>query len=388
MFPVRRSLTVLSLSVFLSGASACTGPITSAPTGGGVNTSISAGGTTQAKLVESPPRMIPTPIVVSASSGRRPTPTSVPAGGQLARSASSLRVPTDGKTVVMVDSTDGEGLWVRRAPAGDPVKTWPDFSPMLVTGENQEIDGRVWRPVLTLDGQTGWAAAEFLVPADEQTIAAVLPSLMMPKTPVPLPPDVQARVAAPDVTPTQAPAAAAPGQPTLTATPRRPVAFVGQRVPTPTTGTTANTQTASAATATAQPTATSQPTATPIRAASGATTLEAGDVTLAVVSTDRGMPMKIGSRPRAGTELTAVQVKISNGGDTALAVYRGAFRLSLSDRSRVEALAGGMSPLPYSASVAPGEQLEGWLTFEVPTGVRVDSLIWSPERDVSYALGI
>jgi hypothetical protein len=100
------------------------------------------------------------------------------------------------------------------------------------------------------------------------------------------------------------------------------------------------------------------------------------------------MPIKIVNRPRDGMELAAVQVRIANGGDAPLAVYRGAFRLALSDRTRVEPLAGGQSPLPYSASVAPGEELEGWLTFEVPTGTRIDSLVWSPERDVSYALGI
>ena len=387
MFRLRRSFAVLSLSLLMAGATACTGPYPSASTAGGVNTSVSSGGTTQSKIVGGIPRTVATPIVVNTSSGRRPAATSVPAGTQL--SAPSLRVPTDGKNVVMVDSTDGEGLWVRRDPAGDPLKTWPDFSPMLVTGMDQTIDGRVWRPVLTLDGQAGWAASEFLVPADEQTVAAVLPSLIMPKTPAPLPAGVQARVAVPDAPATPAPATPAPAQPNFTATPRRPAAFIGQQAaPSATSSTVAQTQALAAATATPQPAATAQPTATPIRAAAGSTTLEAGDATLIVVATDRAMPIKIGSRPRADMELAAVQVKITNGGDVPLPVYRGAFRLSLSDRSRVEPLAGGQSPLPYSASVPPGEVLEGWLTFEVSTGTRVDSLVWSPDRDISYALGI
>jgi hypothetical protein len=32
--------------------------------------------------------------------------------------------------------------------------------------------------------------------------------------------------------------------------------------------------------------------------------------------------------------------------------------------------------------------MEGSLTFEVPSGTRVDELIWAPERDVAYSLGI
>jgi len=32
--------------------------------------------------------------------------------------------------------------------------------------------------------------------------------------------------------------------------------------------------------------------------------------------------------------------------------------------------------------------VEGSLVFEVPTGTRVDGLIWAPERDVAYSLGI
>ena len=107
--------------------------------------------------------MVGTPIVVNATSGRRPPATSVPAGTQL---SASFIARTHGRQACR------DGRFDRRRrplgppqPASDPLRTWPDFSPMLVTGEDQTIDGRVWRPVLTLDGQTGWAASEFLVPA-------------------------------------------------------------------------------------------------------------------------------------------------------------------------------------------------------------------------------
>lgn len=400
MSPIRRLLTLLSLGILVAGATACTGPRASASPSGGTLASSSVGGasTTQGKLLGAPGKGIATPIVVMIAGGPRPTLTPNPSGvfGQGALSApsgqaglsglpglplpgaSSLRLPADLKSLVMVQSTDGEGLWVRREPAGEAIRTWPDATPMFVTGEDQVADERVWRPVRTLDGQTGWAAADYLVPADEQTIAAAQQSL----TP-PLPTNVQARVAVTDPTPTAAPAA--PPAPTATTAPRRPVSFAGQGgAPTATIATVASAQ----ATATPQPTATAQPTATPVRAPAGATSMEVGSSVLSILSTDRGMPIKIGSRPRAGMELAAVQVKISNNGNSPLPVYRGTFRLSLSDRSRLEPLAGGESPMPYSTSVAPGETFEGWLTFEAPTGTRMDSLIWSPERDVSYAVGI
>ena len=109
---------------------------------------------------------------------------------------------------------------------------------------------------------------------------------------------------------------------------------------------------------------------------------------MAVAGSERGLPIQIGNRPRAGMELLSVTVKVTNREATPFALYRGAFRLALSDRTRVEPLAGGESPLPYSASIEPGGELEGSLTFEVPTGTRVDGLIWAPERDVAYSLGI
>jgi hypothetical protein len=51
-------------------------------------------------------------------------------------------------------------------------------------------------------------------------------------------------------------------------------------------------------------------------------------------------------------------------------------------------LAGGASPRPYTAEIAPGDALEGALVFEVPTGTRIDALVWAPERDVAYSLSV
>jgi hypothetical protein len=140
--------------------------------------------------------------------------------------------------------------------------------------------------------------------------------------------------------------------------------------------------------ATPQPTSTQPPTATPIKAPSGATSIEVGDAVMSVAGVDKGAPSKLGNRPRSGMELLSIHVKVANDGDQPFALYRGAFRLALSDRSRLEPLAGGESPLPYSAEIAPGDALEGALVFEVPTGTRIDALVWAPERDVAYSLSV
>jgi hypothetical protein len=87
-------------------------------------------------------------------------------------------------------------------------------------------------------------------------------------------------------------------------------------------------------------------------------------------------------------ELLAVQVKVVNKAEAPYALYRGSFKLTLSDRTRVEPLAGGDTPMPYSAAVEPGGELEATLTFEVPIGTRVDGLIWAPARDVTYSIGL
>lgn len=109
---------------------------------------------------------------------------------------------------------------------------------------------------------------------------------------------------------------------------------------------------------------------------------------MAVAGVERGLPIQIGNRPRAEMELISVKVKVANRDAAPFALYRSAFKLALSDRTRAEPLAGGDVPIPYSAAIEPGAELEGSLTFEVPIGTRVDGLIWAPDRDVAYSMGI
>lgn len=384
----RRPLLTLAFGLLLAGASACGAPAqgtsSQARDSAAVVAGLTGSGNARSPYLTVTPRPAGTPpIVVNASSGRAPTATPIMAKAPL--SAPTLRLPTEGRGVVVVNSTDSDGLWTRRAPAGEPLRTWADGTPMLVVGEDELVDGRLWKQVQTIDGQIAWAAAEYLSPADEQVVAAALPSLLLPRTPAPLAPGVQARVSVTDAAPT---ATAAPVMPVAATATRRTVAYAGQAAPTQVQAAGGAAAGSAPATATPQPTATTIPTATPIRAPSGSNAIEADDAVLTVLGTDRGMPQKIGNRPRDGMELVAVQVKIVNNGDEPLAVYRGAFRLSLSDRSRLEPLAGGTSPLPYSTLVPVGGTLEGWLTFEAPSSGRTDAIIWAPDRGATYAVGL
>ena len=368
-----RILVALSLlAVWLSGCSGAPSPAVKP--------------TVQRRAAVASPQAAASPVVLTGSSA-------VVASPQPELAAPSLRLPSDGLQVVMVDATEGQGIWIRRQPAGEPIRVWPDGIPMLVVGEDRYLDGRTWRNVQTLDGETGWAAAEYLFPTDPTTLARAAGSLHeLPGGPRPgdaaRSPEVQARVvtgesarlATPAPPPASAPPPSAPPPP-ATATPGTTARAASKP-------STAPKPSAANVAAKPAPTATPVPVATPIRAPSGARAIAAGPSTMTLVGSERGVPIQIGNRPRVGMELLAVKIRVTNQGAAPLAHYRSSFRLALSDRTRVEPLAGGDAPIPYSATIEPGGALEGSLTLEVQIGTRVDDLIWAPVRDVTYALGI
>jgi SH3-like domain-containing protein len=52
---------------------------------------------------------------------------------------------------------------MRREPAGEKIKAWPDGTEMIAIGADAEADGRKWTNVRDPDGNEGWVAVEFLV---------------------------------------------------------------------------------------------------------------------------------------------------------------------------------------------------------------------------------
>lgn len=98
--------------------------------------------------------------------------------------------------------------------------------------------------------------------------------------------------------------------------------------------------------------------------------------------------LQIGNRPRPGMKLLAMEVTLENIGAEPTPVYRGGFRLALGDGTRLEPLAGREPSVPYSAALAPGDTLHGWLTFEAPADARPTSVLWSPERESTFAIDL
>jgi SH3-like domain-containing protein len=148
---------MVSHLITLVGLVACTaGPAVqpSASTG-----ATAAGRTTRAPLAVSPPS--PSPQVVATVAAVLP----------------AVREAAAAVPIAVVANTNGQGVWMRREPAGEPVKIWPDGAPMAIIGAARSVDGRDWQNVRAADGQAGWVAADYLRAAD---VGAVLASVGLP----------------------------------------------------------------------------------------------------------------------------------------------------------------------------------------------------------------
>lgn len=161
-----RLLFACAAGLAVMAASACAGP--------------GVAGDLSLKVVATPAaapaaRAVGSPVVVTANAS--------PASVQSAQSAPAsdaspgLRLPSERQSVMVVEGSGGAGLWVRREPGGQPMSVWPEGAPMLLTGADADTAGRLWRQVRTLDGETGWAAAEYLTEVDPKVVAAALASV-------------------------------------------------------------------------------------------------------------------------------------------------------------------------------------------------------------------
>jgi hypothetical protein len=91
--------------------------------------------------------------------------------------------PVAGASTVYVTNTDRQGVAIRQAPGGDPIRVVGEGTALTPTGEEQISEGRLWKEVKDTAGNVGWVAAEFLV---ESSGPLDLPT----STPFPLPPTV------------------------------------------------------------------------------------------------------------------------------------------------------------------------------------------------------
>lgn len=59
--------------------------------------------------------------------------------------------------------TGDQGAYLRAAPAGRVLDWLTPGAPVILDGQSEEAWGRLWTPVLLLDGRSGWAARDHLL---------------------------------------------------------------------------------------------------------------------------------------------------------------------------------------------------------------------------------
>jgi hypothetical protein len=202
MVPITRAryfLAAATLALTLSGCAPS--GATSLPAAANPNAARAAAPAARRAVVTSAVSAPATPAVpaISAVSLQPPPPISP----KLQTQPLAAQAHPSGLSAAVVRGTSGQGLWIRTEPGGEPVMLWPEGASLAVVGDEQPDGERRWAPVLTPDGRHGWAASEYLGPADASSPSAL-------------------RVASDGATPTTVPSVSAP-----------PVAQLAQPTPKP-----------------------------------------------------------------------------------------------------------------------------------------------------------
>ena len=97
-------------------------------------------------------------------------PVAQPAPTEPAAQAEPAQAPANASTDgarLRVTGTDGEGLVMRARPSreAEVLKLVADGSILVGTGETRQNEGRRWLQVRAQDGQRGWVAADYVMPA-------------------------------------------------------------------------------------------------------------------------------------------------------------------------------------------------------------------------------
>jgi hypothetical protein len=112
-------------------------------------------------------RPLPTPRL------RRPANSPVALGPEVSAesegAASAPVEPADAApTLAVVVETDGRGARFRSTPGaqGSVMAVLPEGTTVELSGQDAQVDGRLWLEVRDSDGQLGWVAADFLAAAE------------------------------------------------------------------------------------------------------------------------------------------------------------------------------------------------------------------------------
>lgn len=109
---------------------------------------------TPAPAPTSTPRQVPTPTPTATT----PRPTLSPA---IPSPALTIAAPSQ---LLLVGNTDGDGVYVSRAPAtSDRLRAWPDGTPMVIIGPDFQSGSEIWKKVRDPEGDEGWIPIDYLV---------------------------------------------------------------------------------------------------------------------------------------------------------------------------------------------------------------------------------
>lgn len=92
--------------------------------------------------------------------------------------------------------------------------------------------------------------------------------------------------------------------------------------------------------------------------------------------------------PDPGTRFYTVEVLYNNQSARMRTANPFQFRIRLPDQSLVDPEPGWREPPLTDTTLNPGDQVRGWITFQVPVGVNPTHLVWSARFDVSAAIPI
>jgi len=88
--------------------------------------------------------------------------------------------------------------------------------------------------------------------------------------------------------------------------------------------------------------------------------------------------------PDPGFRFATIEAEVTNGSDEAYINAVGIdFDLKTSTNEQWDPTFIGRDPALPSTTLAPGQAVRGWLTFEIPVGATVNRIVWHPTFDVS-----
>jgi hypothetical protein len=92
--------------------------------------------------------------------------------------------------------------------------------------------------------------------------------------------------------------------------------------------------------------------------------------------------------PDPGSRFYTVEVRYQNASGSQRTFNPFDFQIETSASTRIGPTVGWREPAIHSGNLATGDQVVGWVTFELPIGQTAVRLLYSPRFDVTLAIPI